>query len=390
MSHTITLIAFIILLLGSVNGTSQEARFLFDGSFSGENHDQQVLSRSFKEVFRVDVNQAIQREFPCASVSYLDDISRFCIAELELQRHPAFGDQNVDERKNKLLNLVNNSDYWVSFCFYPISDDIAIASLKCSDKKGKTLVKFSIETTCRDLILNHPSQAVTKFIKELSKYEICPYTGPINIEVKTELTDKQTESYPVYCNGMDGIYKLEKSINKTSLASWKLNKTDIFQTNGTVIYTLREETQTDEQNDCHTCPSGRLGPRWYKETVLKTSKIEGLSSESVANNQQIEDARAEITFLENGTYTLKVKVASRKGDLKLRTEKKAEGTCDNQNPPPEKIDKKADVPLKDTTFGPFPGTSLHKVLSHKDTFTTIDPVTKEKTIITYDFDLKRD
>jgi hypothetical protein len=124
--------------------------------------------------------------------------------------------------------------------------------------------------------------------------------------------------------------------------------------------------------------------------VLKTAKVEGLSNESVADNQQIEDARAEIIFLENGTYTLKVEAASRKGDLKLRTEKRAEGTCDNQSPPPKSIDKKADVPLEEVTFGPFPGTSLDKVLSHKDTYSTVDPITKEKTTITYDFNLKKE
>jgi hypothetical protein len=110
----------------------------------------------------------------------------------------------------------------------------------------------------------------------------------------------------------------------------------------------------------------------------------------VADNQQIEDARAEITFLDNGTYTLKVKAASRKGDLTLRTEKRAEGTCDNLSPPPEKITKKADVPLNEVTFGPFPGTSLDKVLSHKDTYSTVDPVNKEKSTVTFDFNLKRD
>jgi len=133
----------------------------------------------------------------------------------------------------------------------------------------------------------------------------------------------------------------------------------------------------------------RKGARIYNEKFSKSAKVEGLSNESVADDQQIEDARAAITFFENGTYTLKVKAASKKGNLKLITEKHAEGTCDNQNTPPENIEKKADVPLNEVTFGPFSGTSLDKVLINKGTITTIDPITKEKTSISYDYNLKK-
>jgi hypothetical protein len=101
-----------------------------------------------------------------------------------------------------------------------------------------------------------------------------------------------------------------------------------------------------------------------------------------------EDARAEITFLENGTYTLKVRAATRKVDLGLRIEKHAEGTCSNDNPPPEEITKKADIPLVEI-FGPFSGTGEDKVLNQKETIIREDPITKEKTTITFDFRLSR-
>ena len=388
MKQVITLIAVIILLLNSVNVESQEALFLFDGNFSGETHEDQVLSRGMREAFLVDVIQALQEEFPCANVSYLGDI-KLCLAEMELWGTPAFGNQDVGPKIKKLLNRLNNADYWVTFCIYPVSKTMSIAELKCSDKKGKKMVQFSINMSTASIFDKDFIEPAKKFVRELLKYEICAYTGPIKVEVKTERTDKKTESYPVYCNGMDGIYKLDWTLNKTSSAIWNLNKTDKFQTSGTVTYNLREETKTDEQNDCFTCPSGRLGPRWYKERVLKTAKIEGLSNESVADNQQIADARTEITFLENGTYTVKVTATSQKGDFKLKTEKHAEGTCSNENPPPVEITKKADIFL-DEIFGPFNGTGKDKVLNQKETITREDPITKEKTTITFDFNLKRD
>jgi hypothetical protein len=388
VKQAIKLIAVIILLFNSVNVSSQDVYFLLDGAFSGETREDQVVSRGLRMGFLIDIVQALEKDFPCARVSYLGDIN-LCLAEMQLLGTPAFGNQDVGPKIKKMLNRLNNADYWVTYCIYPISETMAIAELKCSDSKGKKIVQFSINMSIASMSEKDFIEPVKKFVKELSKYEICPYTGPINVEVKTERTDKETESYPVYCNGMDGMYKLDKSINKTSLANWKLNKTDKVETSGTVTYALRDETQIDEQNDCYTCTSGRLGPRWYKETVLKTAKIEGLSNESVAGDQQIEDARAEITFLENGTYTLKVRAASSKGNMKLKTTKHAEGTCSNENPPPVDITQKADIPLNEF-FGPFTGTSLDKVLSQKETITREDPVTKEKTTITFEFSLKRE
>jgi len=389
MKKAIAILAVIFLLLNTNSIYSQEVYFLFDGSYSGETREQQVLSRSFNAVFMIDVNLAIQKEFPCARISLLQDISRFCLPELELQRNPAFGDQKVNERKTKLLTHLNNSDYWASFCFYPISDEMAISSLKCSDKKGKKLVNFAIETTSTDLILNHPSQAITKFIKELSKYEICPYTGTMYFEVKTERNEKTTDAYPIYCNGADKQYKKEVEINEKSVEIWKLNKTDKYLTDGSLSYTLREESLTTELNECYHCPSGREGSRVFTEKVIQTANIEGLSIESVSKDKNIPDARTEITFLEDGTYILEVMAASKTGDLKVKTEIHAEGTCDVINKPPVTITKKADVPLN-VKLGPFPGSGIDKILSQKGSYQTENPVTKEKTTFTYDFNLKRD
>jgi hypothetical protein len=388
MKISFTILVFITILTLTKKVTGQQVFFLINGTAKNDNEDQRIVSKGYNEAFVVDFVQAIQKEFPCAMVRNLPDAKKI-IQEMRLWGTPAFGNQNVGPIINNLIKAIANSDYWVSYSLYPINEESAIAEVKCSNRKGKSLVEFSITLNNNSLLNPAIIEPVDRLVKLLTKYEICPYTGPINVEVKTELIEKKTESYPIYCNGMDGVYKLDKSINKTSLANWKLNKIDKIQTNGSVTYNLREETQIDEQNDCFTCPSGRLGPRWYKEKVLKTAKIEGISKESVVDKQQIEDARAEITFLDNGTYMLKVQAASRKGDLNLRTDKHAEGTCSNDNPPPENITKKADISL-DENFGPYSGTSLDKVLNQKETITRVDPVTKEKTTITFDFSLKRD
>jgi hypothetical protein len=369
----------LFLLIGSVLATARNPKFFIATSCNNQ------AATGYMGLFESEFGNTLKKEFPC--VETLSDNNVLSLLEHEKQKQIlGAGDYEVLSTIGEAMGC----DYLVSLKVQIIGST-ALVTAFCSDTRTSKVISRS---TASGLDGNAGIQAVEKVSKELveglKKYEICPFTGPINVVIKTELTDKKNESYAVYCNGMDGLYKLDVTVNNTSDANWKLNKASKNRVIGSVTYSLREETETEEQNDCHTCTSGRLGPRLYKETVLKTAKVEGLSNESIADNQQIEDARAEITFLDNGTYTLKVKAASRKGDLKLRTEKKSEGTCDNQNPPPESIDKKADVPLKETTFGPFPGTSLDKILSHKDTYTTVDPVTKEKTIITYDFNLKRD
>jgi len=373
------ILLMLLFYLSSGVATAAKTRFFIATSCNNQ------AATGYFPHFEVMFANALKKEFPC--VETMSDNSILTLLEHEKQKQ-FLGAGDYEELST--IGQAMGCDYLVSLKVQVLGTTTLITAFCADTRKSKVISRSMASVADGSSGIKDMEKVSKELVEGLKKYEICPFTGPINVEVKTERNDKKTESYAVYCNGLDGLYKLDVTTKKTSDSDWKLIKTSKNRIIGSVTYTLQEETETEEHNDCHTCTSGRLGPRLYKETELKTAKVEGLSNESVADNQQIEDARAEITFLDNGTYTLKVKAASRKGDMKLRTEKKAEGTCDNQNPPPISIDKKADVPLEETTFGPFPGTSLDKILSHKDTFTTIDPVTKEKTIITYDFNLKKD
>lgn len=369
----------ILSYIGSILATAKNPMFYIATSCNNQ------AATAYMGLFESEFTNALKKEFPCVETLSNNDV----VTLLEHKRQKQLlGAGDFEEVSN--IGEAMGSDYLVSLKVQVLGNTALITAFCVDTRKSKVIAR----TTASALDGNTGIVAVEKVSKQLveglKEYEICPFKGPINVVVKTVLADKKTESYAVYCNGIDGLFKLDISISKTSDADWKLNKTGRNQVGGSVTYNMQEETVTEEHNDCYNCPSGRQGSRLSKETVLKTAKVEGLSNESVVDNQQIEDARAEISFLENGTYTLKVKAASKKGDLKLRIEKRAEGTCDNQSPPPENITKKADVPLPEVTFGPFPGTSLDKVLSHKDTYSTVDPVTKEKTTITYDFNLNRD
>jgi hypothetical protein len=369
----------LFLLTGSVLAKAKNPMFFIATSCNNQ------AATGYMGLFESEFSNALKKEFPC--VETLSDNHVVTLLQHEKQKQMlSAGDYEEISKIGEAMG----SDYLVSLKVQVIEKTVLITAF-CIDNRTSKVISRS---TANGIGENAGIQAVEKVSKQLvdglKKYEICPFKGPINVVVKTERNDKKNQTYAVYCNNMDGLFKQDVTVNNTSDADWKLQKTGKNQVKGSVTYNLREETETEEQNDCYICPSGRQGARMYTEKITKTSKVEGLSNESVADNQQIEDARAEITFLDNGTYTLKVKAASRKGDLTLITEKKAKGTCDNLSPPPEKITKKADVPLNEVTFGPFQGTSLDKILSHKDTYSTIDPVNKEKSTITYDFNLKRD
>lgn len=334
--------------------------------------------------FESQTTKALKKEFPCASISSQSAVK--ALIELERQKQLfGTGDDNALENIASAMGC----DYLLNLKVDVLETKVFVSAFCLDMRKSKSISRVTLSASLGDDGIDAVENASKQVIEGLKKIEICPFKGSINVLVRTELTDKKTESHPVYCNGGDGLYKITTENNKNSDVNWKLNKTNRFIVSGSVSYKLHEESNMEEQNDCYSCASGRQGPRMYSEKIVKTAKVEGLSNESVSEGQQIEDARAEITFNEDGTYILKVKAASKKGDLKERTEKKAEGTCDIKNDPPENINKEADVPLV-VVFGPFTGTSLDKMLSHNDTYSTVDQVTKEKTTIIYDFNLKRD
>ncbi len=334
--------------------------------------------------FEGQVTQALKKEFPCVTYQTQSSV----IATLEHERLRQF--LSADEGNSlEDLGASMGCDYLISLKVSVIGNTALINALCIETRKSRAISRATASVANGSAGVDAMEKVSTQLIEGLKKYEICPFKGPINIEVKTERKDKETETYTVYCDGRDGLYRKVTEIDNTSQVNWKLNKTGKNTTGGSVSFSLYEESNIEEQNDCYKCASGRQGPRMYTEKIIKTATVQGLSNESVLDGQQIEDARAEITFNDDGTYILKVKAASKKGELKLKTERRAEGTCDNKIDPPENVTKKADVPLIEI-FGPFSGTSLDKTLSQRNTISKVDPINKEKTTITFDFNLRRE
>ena len=233
------------------------------------------------------------------------------------------------------------------------------------------------------------SEVAKKIVDGLKKIEICPFKGFINIKIVSTTKDKKKEEYPVYCNKTDGMYRKTTTIDNYSENDWKIEKTGKNFAKGDVKFSLSEETTIEEENSCFECSPTKQGPRTYYDKTTTFANVQGLSNESESYGIKVDDASVEITFLDNDTYTIRVKAASKQGEKKTKKEVHAEGVCNNITNKPETITNKLDEGINEI-FGPFKGNAQDKVLSEKETIKKIDNDSKEESTITYEFNLKRD
>jgi hypothetical protein len=232
-------------------------------------------------------------------------------------------------------------------------------------------------------------QEVSKNILDgLKKYEICPFKGDLNIKIVTTKKETTPEEYPVYCNGIDGYYKKTVTINNYSENDWTIKKVGRETANGTVQFNLSEELTIDEINPCYECSPKKQGQRTYYEKTTTYADIKKSSTGGDGSGIILDSARVILTFLDDGTYTVRIKATSKQGEKKTIKEIKAQGVCDNSNEPPKKTTNKIDEGLYEL-LGPFSGTAEDKVLSQKNTITKTTDSGEEQTI-TYEFNLTRE
>jgi hypothetical protein len=340
--------------------------------------------------------------YPCVGISDGEAV-KATLGEVSLWETPDFGNKDISQYINNAYNTVYKSDYYLLYSIYSMNEDITDpyswsvpflnADFICYDKHGKAIIKYSKTYTpdevfgIRDGAIhsNEINKPARDFVKELDKHEICPYTGPVNIEVKSEREESSSTSTP--CDA--GLIVTDVEINSNSTLKWELIKEELERTSGTVTYDQKENYKTVISNSCYVCEDGTKGFAKTTETTESEAKVQGLSNESVSEGAQVSDARIRITFLEDGTYLLKVKATSEKGPMKITTEKKFDGPCtsSNENEPPDTKTKSIDVPLT-AIFGPYKGTAEDKVLSQNETKDVSQG--KEKTTVKIDFTLIRE
>lgn len=377
---------FLLLIALTVTHSAVQAdvkpRFFISTSAAGDSSG--TLAAAYVAYFETQVFDLIKQIYPCADINSLSTVT----ALLDLERQKQLLGSGTDNAFNNIAQSLG-CDYLISLKVSVINNTALVSALCMDNKKAKTLSRAFANAQHGDAGLD----AVVKVSKELfdglKQYEICPFKGPVTVHIVSTRKDKQKEEHAVYCNRTDGVYRKTTSIDKYSENDWAIEKTGKNSAKGDVTFNLSEETTIEEDNPCYECSSKKQGPRSYFEKRTTYSKLQGLSNESESNGTRVDDARVYITFLDDGTYTLRVKAASTQGEKRTKKDVHAEGVCDNIKSKPETVTSKVDEGINET-FGPFAGTAQDKVLSQKDTIKRSDPNTKEESTITYEFTLTRE
>lgn len=354
-----------------------------------------IQKRSFddKGVLRADaVIQAVDmflvsrlnKDYPC--VEYLDTDGLTALLSVERQRQLlGTGDENSLQNMASALGC----KYLISITVKVIQDQAIISLLFMDNTSAKTLSRSSQVAQYGDPSIDAAEKATNDLFDGLKTYEICPFKGEITLKITSSKKDDQAEQYSVYCNGIDGIFNKTIKLDKYSENEWSLYKNGFNASTGNVKFNLSEEVTINEYNPCYECSPTKQGSRSYNEKTTTYASLQKLSNESESEGVKVDDARAYLTFLDDGTYTLKIKASSAQGEKKTIKEVTAQGVCDNLNEPPKKTTNKIDEGILEI-FGPFTGTAQDKSLSNSDIITRTNPASGEDETITYEFNLTRD
>jgi hypothetical protein len=340
-------------------------------------------AKTMLEVFCTDFQKDMKLFFPCAEIMDQESLSEMLRWERSRQ---LLGSGSQEE----LLNIVSalGSKYLVSFKVTVSGDQMYFKAVCLDSRNAKTLAHAEMMAP-----INQASSMVSNIskdlVKQLDKYEICHFVGPVNLVISSSRDTTEIDQYPVYCNGMDNTYRKVTQIENNKESIWNLRRIGNSWSEGTMTFSSSEKISVEESNGCYKCPSGREGGRIYHQKKSYQVKGNGISHESKYKDKLQQDTRVELEFLENGTYLIKPKGTSLPAVAIEKIEISAEGTCDNVSPESKTMNNEVTIPLY-VIFGPYPGKSTDKLLKQSDVIKTVNPVSGERSTITIDFELKHD
>ena len=242
----------------------------------------------------------------------------------------------------------------------------------------------------KDNIVEVMKDVCKSMTEKLTKYEICPFEGPVNFEVTSTKDTTINEERSVYCNGMDYSYKKVTTQSGTTHSIWELQKKNKEHADGEVNFTVTERNTMSEEDGCHKCEeSEREGGRSLYLSSSLDFNSDGISHDSKLDGELQADARIVLDFLPNDTYTITIKATTNQYPCISEGYIEAIGTCDGI--PRKSVNENRKVSaFAFPRFGPYPGKPTDKVLSMQDSRTYYEPSTKERTTISIDYNLTRD
>lgn len=370
-------ICILIISVGIGKADAAKPKFFIQTYATGDEGGK--LAEAYLGYFETLVFDGLKKTFPCVEINSSSTVSSLLSHERMRQLLGSGND-------NALQNIAGAMGCEYLVCLkVNVSNNTALITAFCMDsKKAETLARTSETASHGSAGISAMEKVAKKLVEDLKEYEICPYYGPVTIEVKSDLDDTSTDYINGPCGGDMATITSTKKSNSTM--KWELKKVARNACTGTAKYDLNEKLTIDSNYPCYKCKNGDQGSAKITETKESEAKTEGLSNESVSEGKQVDDARVKLVFLENGTYSVLVQATSKKGVLTETTEKKVEGICENESEPKDSKSKSIDLPIK-VVFGPYQGTKEDKVLQQKETKDISQG--KEKATLTLDFTLTR-
>ncbi len=337
---------------------------------------------NFERLMATDLSEA----FHCATVNANFSLLNRLKWEKEYQLNGGDADFNVCSYLK--------CDYMVSLRMIEVNSNLLQVSARCIDYKNKMNIMADANvnfTTVMDYagFATACKEISNKLIKELGKYEICAFTGPVAITISSDLDSTNIEDYGVFCNQMDQRYHKETMIKNHTFSDWKLERKGIPWTDGTMTFYTDEMSKTVEEDGCHKCKTGKR-EGGLVTTLTSSMKVKGtgISHDSQFQGKKQDDTRIELQFLESDKYLVIAKGTSQPVTGEDKMVSQAEGTCDNQPQETKLLPRDIRIPLR-VIFGPYDGKATDKLLQQKDTKEVKNPVTNEKQTITIDFTLNQ-
>jgi len=389
-----------IFLLAATNSFSQTTKFFIKSNLTAEGGDTRPIQGSVA-YFVSQFDNKVKAIYPCSVITAESDIGVLLQHERELELLGASKEGGFQNISNALT-----CDYMVVYSLSTVGNLFAMRAYLVPYSNNKKILSPVILADAHGPyseksggpILDACDNIAEKLVKGLKQLEICVFKGPVNLHSTGSTNTKKTEEYAVYCNQKDGKYRKVVTIDKHTDNFWKLErigknynngKNSLIKSTGENSFSVSEEQTVEEQNDCYKCAAGPEGFRTLTEKVTTTSGGAGVSNQSSVSGIAKDSAIVLVHFHEDNTDTINIVAVAKKVPVKEKTERHAQGICENDDTAPVTVDKNTELAIE-MTFGPYPGTSADKVLIQKQTISKIDPVTEEKTNLTIDFNLKRD
>lgn len=390
------------LMVSLTNVQAENPRFYLQ--LSGNNDE----AKTYLPYFESKVVAALQDNFGCAVVNTSLKVKE--LLDLEYQKQmignanewSAEDLQDLSEDQKKLLGRSKegaveeigkllNHEYLIGLELKMYGTQLLISAfcLSSKSKKLQTLSRASAATEKGSGVNSTIAKVSEQLIDGLKQYEICPFTGKVDVNVSSYRDTITKEEYSVYCNYEDKIYSKVTKIKKNTESTWSLERKGIPWTDGTMNFNQVEEMNIEEMNGCYRCPSGREGGRNYHFNSYYKVNGSGISHQSIRDGKPQDDTRVELKFNDDGSYYIHIKGTSLPAGSDERINISAVGTCDNLGPESKINQKEVTIPLN-VLFGPYKGDTSDKVLKQHDEVKTFDPINGEHSTIILDFELRHD